>query len=95
VIKNDCVFFEHNKSSADKIRNDEHPEKMRFLYEGLKLSQITGQDLNPSSTSPKFRSSCKMSYAILNKRVGARDASELVKAVFINWRATDPRVSAT
>jgi hypothetical protein len=48
------VFFEHSKFSVDKISNDEHPEKMRLLYEEPTVSKITGQDLNPSSTSTKF-----------------------------------------
>jgi hypothetical protein len=44
------VLFEHN-FSADKISNDEHPEKMRVFYEEPTVSEIKGQDLNPSSTS--------------------------------------------
>ena len=52
MIKSDCVFFEHN-FSADKIINYEHLGKMWFVYEGPTLSKITGQDLNPGSTSTR------------------------------------------
>jgi hypothetical protein len=55
------VFFEHNTCSADKIINDEHPEKMRFVYERPTVSKITARDLNPSSTSTKVISSCNIS----------------------------------
>jgi len=47
------VFFEHNSFSVDKIINYEHPGKMWLVYEGPALSKITGQDLNPGSTSTK------------------------------------------
>jgi hypothetical protein len=80
------VFFEHNIFSADKISNDEHSEKMLFLYEGPRVSKITGQDLNPSSTSTKVINSCNMSYAILSKIFVTRGASKFVEAAFINRR---------
>jgi hypothetical protein len=91
-VKNDCVFFEHNNFSADKISNDEHPEKMRLLYNEPTVSRITG--FKSKFNKYKVYSSCKISYAILSKTV-ARDASKLVKPVIINRRATDPRVSAS
>jgi hypothetical protein len=82
------VIFEYINLSTDKIYKDKHLKKcVSFVRKTNCIKKGTGF----KSTFKKYQgySFCYASYAISSKIGVTRVASELVKAAFINRRATD------